>query len=238
MEQNPKPISIVVTSYYREELTEKCLLSIKENTTYPHSVTVIDNGSDMETQDTLWDLKEMGLIDTLILLPENKGLEPAKNLALNFVESELYVDTDNDVVAHKYEDKCWLTRLVELMDKYPDYVAISSTPQIFIGAIKSEMFKDAGEVVGRDFVGGSLRIMRTAEVKAVGGWRSSPKDMVEANRGEEHYICGKLRQAGWKVGYARDVECKHLFGSNPDEPWGYPKGVPHYHRPISSIPTD
>ena len=104
------------------------------------------------------------------------------------------------------------------------------------------MFKDAPEVVERHFVGGSLRLMRTNMVREVGGWRSNPKDMTEANRGEELYIGSKLRVKGWKLGYARDVECVHLFGEADKETgqgnWGYPKGVEHYHRPIFPIPTD
>ena len=233
MEQNQ--VDIVMTSYYRPHFTAQCLEAIDKYTKYPHRVILIDNGSDRETTDYLWDAWEHNTINLLILLDKNYGLEPAKNKALPFVRSDLYVDTDNDIIVNDYGSDCWLTRLVGLMNRNKGYAAISSTPQVFIGADKSEMFKDADEVVERDFVGGSMRIMRTDAVKEVEGWREEPKDMVEANRGEEHYICGKLKKEGWKVGYARDVECQHLFGSDN---WGYKKETEHYHRDQWPIPTD
>ena len=80
-----------------------------------------------------------------------------------------------------------------------------------------------------------MRLMRTDAVRAVGGWRSDPKDMNEANRGEERHICGKLKAKGYKVGYATDIDCYHLFG--PDN-WGYDMEVEHYHRDQWPIPTD
>lgn len=228
-------VNIVITSYYRPEFTLQCLEAIDKYTSYPHRVILIDNGSNQETLDTLWDAWEHNLINLLILNEENQGLEPAKNHAFTFVDSDLYVDSDNDIIVPDLGKKCWLTRLVELMEKYKDYAAIATTPQVFIGADKVEMFKNAPEVVERNFVGGSMRIMRSDVVDKVGGWRDNPKDMYEANRGEEKYICGKLKQEGWKVGYARDIECKHLFGE--DGEWGY-GNIPHYHRDQWPRPKD
>ena len=229
--QQEKRIDIVVTSYNRPKFTAQCLESIAE-TTHPHRVILIDNCSDQETQDYLWDAREAGLIDILILLDKNIGLEPAKNRTLSFIESELYVDTDNDIIA---TDKDWLTKLIKLMDEHKNYAAIASRPQIFVGD-DIELLKNNEEEV-REYrkCGASMRIMRTDLVKEVGGWRGNPKNMHEANRGEEFYICGKLQEKGFKVGYSRDIECKHLFG---EDNWGYPEDVEHYHQPVWPIPTD
>lgn len=227
-----KTIDIVITSYFRPHFTAQCLEKIKEHTKYPHRIILIDNGSDQETTDYLWDAWENDAIDLLILNDHNEGLEPAKNHAFNFVTSEYVVDTDNDILCPPFD---WLERLKRLLDERPDYAAIACPPQVFIGADRNEILKGEDAVVERAFVGGSLRIMRTEAVRSVGGWRSNPQNMVEANRGEEHYICGKLREKGWKVGYAKNIDCFHLFGS--DE-WGYKKGVEHYHRDQWPKPTD
>ena len=235
----PNKIDFVVVSYFRPQFTWECLKNLKDFTLTPHRVIVVDNGSDQVTQDVLWDAKESGLIDVLILLDKNYGLEPAKNYGLHFVQSDLYVDTDNDILVPPPEKSGdWLAQLKLLLDKDPQLAALALTPQVFIGATKAAMFKDSPEVLERDFVGGSMRLMRTDAVRAVGGWRSNPKDMNEANRGEERYICGKLKAKGYKVGYARDVECFHMFGDNPDAPWGYSAGVEHYHRAQWPIPSD
>ncbi len=229
-------IDIVIISYYRPEFTWKTLDAINENTTTPHRVIVVDNGSDSETLDMLWDAREAGLADILVLLDKNYGLEPAKNIGLALVRSELYVDTDNDILVPPVnQDGDWLTHVKKLMEKDENLAAIALSPQVFIGANKEEMFKDAPEVLIRDFVGGSMRLMRTDVVGEAGGWRSNPKDMTEANRSEEKYICSQLRKMGYKVGYARDIQCYHMFGD--DEQWGYGE-VEHYHRDQWPRPKD
>lgn len=233
MEQSP--IDIVVTSYERSNFTQQCLEAIKKYTITPHRVIVVDNGSSLHTRQILYGLKEAGGIDSLVLLDKNYGLEPAKNFGLSIVTSDYYVDTDNDILCSlPSEGRDWLSRLLELKDKYPEYAAIACTPQVFIGADKNEMFKDSPEILERKFVGGSLRLMKTNAVQAVMGWRNKG-DMVTLTRGEEHYICGKLLKRGYKVGYARDIECFHLFG---EDNWGYEQGTEHYHRPQWPIPTD
>lgn len=226
---------IVITSYFRPKFTWDCLSALEQYTPTPHRVIVVDNGSDQETLDTLWDAKEQKLIDVLILLDKNYGLEPAKNYALSFVRSDLYVDSDNDILVPPSTDCDWLETLHRLIGEDDKLAAIACTPQVFIGAHKEEIFKDQPEFVQRDFVGASMRLMRTDAVRAVGGWRSNPKDMNEANRGEERYICGKLKAKGYKVGYARDIEVFHMFGE--DGEWGY-GNVAHYHRDQWPRPTD
>ena len=229
-------IDILITSYYRSEFTWQCLESLKKYTLTPHRVIVVDNGSDQETLDMLWEGKDNGLIDVLVLLDKNYGLEPAKNYGLSFIKSSVFADTDNDILVPPPDHGGdWLSQLRTLLEKEKKLVALSLTPQIFIGAAKEEMFKDSGEVLERDFVGGSMRLMCTAVVRSVGGWRSDPKDMNEANRGEERYICGQLKAKGYKVGYARDLECYHMFGE--DGKWGY-GDVESYHRDQWPRPTD
>jgi len=236
-------IDIVTVSYFRIDFTLDMLPTLKAFTTTPCRLILIDNGSDDQTVMALNEAREDGLIDELILLPKNLGLEPAKNIALRSVSNDLvgfpdeavsvYVDTDNDIIVPPPDkDGDWLSKLLKLMT--PEYAAIALPPQVFIGANKEEMFRDAKGVLDRDFVGGSMRLMRTEAVRKVGGWRDNPKDMVEANRGEEHYICGKLRKEGYKVGYAVDIPCFHQFG---EDQWGYKDGEEHYHRP-QQIPTD
>ncbi len=229
-------IDIVIVSYFRKDFTWQTLEAIKEYTDTPHRVIVVDNGSDQDTLDILWEAKDTGLIDVLLLLDKNHGLEPAKNYALHFVNSSVYVDTDNDILVPP-PDKSgdWLSQLNKLLNKDDKLAAVALTPQVFIGATKEDIFKNAPEVLERAFVGGSMRLMRTELVREVGGWRSNPKDMNEANRGEERHICSKLNAKGYKVGYARDIDCFHMFGT--DEQWGY-GDVEHYHRDMWPIPTD
>lgn len=75
--------------------------------------------------------------------------------------------------------------------------------------------KEEEQVVEFSHPGGSLRIMRTDIVKRVGGWAEEK----EGRGQEEMYICGKLREEGYKTGFAVNVKCYHMFGN--DANWGY-----------------
>lgn len=213
----------------------------KYTTDIDYRIIVIDNGSNVGIQQLLFQDKENGYIDILVLLDKNYGLEPAKNIGLSLVHSDWYVDTDNDCIPRPIMNgRSWLTDLLRLKEQNPAYLAIACPPQVFIGADKNEMFKASPEVLERKFVGGSLRLMHTQSVRDVKGWRSNPANMNEANRGEEHYICGKLITLPYengfaKVGYARDIETYHMFGS--DGQWGYGEAE-HYHRDQWPRPTD
>lgn len=230
-------IDIVVTSYHRPQFTLDTLAAVSGFTALPHRVIVVDNGSDKQTVKMLIEAKDDGLITTLVLLDKNYGLEPAKNVGLSLVTSDVYVDTDNDIlVPPPDEHGDWLSKLADLMDQNDQYAAIACPPQVFIGANKEALFMDAPPVKEWDKCGGSMRIMDTEAVRKAGGWRNDPKDMTEANRSEEWYICGKLRRLGYKVGYATNIEVFHQFSD--DEEWGYGKDTPHYHRDIQPRPTD
>jgi hypothetical protein len=71
----------------------------------------------------------------LIELDENIGLEPAKNIGLQNVESDLFVSTDNDCIPMPPDKEGdWLSKLVKLMDDNPEFAAISCRTQVMIGS--------------------------------------------------------------------------------------------------------
>lgn len=217
-------VDILLTTWHRQEITRKVIETIHRNTrpgTY--RLLVCDNGSPPEMQEMLLYMRVGGLIDELMLNKTNKGLEPARNLLLKGATSDLIVTTDSDCLPEPPIDgKDWLERLIELMDRYPKYAAISCRTQVMIGTgnIFEEADENGADVVQFGHPGGSLRIMRTGPVRKVGGWRDS-----QAGRGsEERYICGLLREHGWETGFATQIKCLHLFGDRRQatDRWGYP----------------
>lgn len=222
-----KPVDLHLVSWNRPKMTELVIRTIHKNTKSENfRLFVLDNGSDKETLDMLTRLHDDGLIDQLHLMGENRGLEKARQwLLLNctFPDSEYFICVDNDCLPPPMKDgRDWIEQLVELMQKYEDFAAISCRTQVMIGT--GNIFEEADQA-GDDIVqfphpGGSLRIMRTQAVREVGGW-----DRESEGRGaEERYICGKLRDAGYRTAFARDVRCLHLFGTrgeNGTDRWGY-----------------
>lgn len=218
-------IDIVLVTYNRLPFTKKTIEHLIVRTKTPFQLIVVDNGSRDGTQDYINSLMPTGKIKRFIPLPENLGLQRAKNMGFEYVRSDYFVDTDNDCLCPNL-DPDWLARLLSLMEDRPDFAAIALRPQILVGV--GPIFKDAPEVVQNNVVGGSLRLMRRELVAGAGGW-----DDAFENRREEWDICGKFRKAGYKVGYTRDIFTYHMFG----EPgtWGYAPGIEHYHNPASKI---
>ena len=207
-------IDILMVTYHRREFTQQVLEYLKNRTKIPFRLIIVDNGSNnFKMQRMLLNYK--GEDDILILLNKNYGLEIATNIGLKFVESDYFVTIDNDILVPNLQP-CWLEQLITTMDNNLDYAALALRPQVLIGV--GPIFKDKkqGEIVENNVIGRAARIMRTAQVREVGGWT---EQFVNDGRGnEEHDICGKLKANHWKVGFL-NLWCWHIFGINGD--WGY-----------------
>ena len=192
-------IDLHLVSWNRPKMTELVVKTIHRNTkSGTFNLAVVDNGSDKETTDMLQRLYDDNLINSYTNWPENKGLEFARQWHLQRnTYGEYFVDIDNDCLPQPADGKDWLECLVELMESNENYAAIACRTQVMIGT--GNIFEDdLKEITPFPHPGGSLRIMRTKAVKEVGGW-----DRDSSGRGsEERYICDKLRDAGWRTGFA------------------------------------
>lgn len=223
-------IDLHLISWNRPKMTELTIKTIHKNTKPENfRLVVIDNGSEPDTVQMLKNFHENGLIDQLILFDENKGLEAARDYALfNATGSRYFICVDNDCLPPPMNfNKDWVERLVELMDKYRDVGAISARNPVMIGTgnIFEEADEDGSDILEFPHPGGSLRIMLTDLVQAIGGW-----DRQAPGRGsEETYICGKIRDAGFRTAFAVQIPCLHLFGTRDDgnetDRWGYDKNM-------------
>jgi len=220
-------IDIAMVTWDRPEMTKQSINSIETNTRTPYRLIVIDNNSKQELRE--WLFKKA---DIFVGLDDNYGLEHAKHIGMSFVESSLFVSTDNDILAHKPRDGGdWLSELIKLMNKYPDYGAITCRPQVLVGT--GNIFTD-GDITEFDHVPGYLRIMRTQAVKDTGAW---DVDRTPLRGHEEYWISKKLNDNGWRTGWANKVRCFHLFGENDD--WGYTGMRPEQHgHNETSLPKD
>jgi GT2 family glycosyltransferase len=201
-------------------MTELVIKAIHKNTKRDNfRLVVLDNASSEATVEMLQKFHDNGLIDEFIPLKTNLGLEASRNLLLKEATyGKYFVCVDNDCLPEPMKDGYdWLERLVRLMEDNPEYAAISLRTQVMIGS--GDPFDGFdGELLDFPHPGGSFRIMRTGDVLAVKGW---DRDMKGRGQ-EERYICGKLREAGWKTGFAANIHCLHLFGTPDTDRWGYP----------------
>ncbi|NIP84945.1 MAG: glycosyltransferase [Planctomycetales bacterium] len=229
-------IDVCLLACNRERITRTSVAEIGARTTTPHRLVVLDNGSTDGTEDLLASLVADGQVDVLLWYLDNYGVHLGHNTLLENVDSELYVSTDNDLVPQApTEAGDWLGLLIDLMRRHPDYAAIACLPHFLVGDSLARWLDGAGEVIERPWCGAALRLMRTEAVQQAGGWRATQNP---SRNNEERWICGKLRENGWKTGYARDVRCIHLWGEpeRGEDAWGYPAGFEHGHRPVHPPP--
>lgn len=230
MEQK-QSIDIVLTVWGREWATDACIRAIKRNTLTPFKLIIIDNGSIHDAQ-----LKYLDNSDIYVKLDKNYGLEYAKWIGMQFVESPMFISTDNDILPYYYENPDWVKRLIDLMNIHPEYGAIALRPQVLVGT--GNIFdKVVSDVTPFGHVPGYCRIMRTQLTKECGAW--SDKRPLRGH--EEYWIGEKMASLGYKMGFASRIECYHLFGNENTDGWGYMKGSTpesHGHNPISSLPKN
>jgi len=227
-------IDIAALSCNRRRITRLFITELKRRTTTPHRLIVFDNGSEDGSDKMLLELYGDGLIDRLALLNENTGVNWGFNQLLKVVTSSpYYICTDADIIpCSPVDGRDWLSRLIELADAHPEFGAISCRPHIFIGGIPN--WDESHEVIEVPWAGAALRLMRTDVVRQVGGWENVKRPSRD---GEERWISDRLHEAGYKVGYSRDLGCIHVWGDEAfgEDPWGYPEEMrpqDHGHREI------
>ncbi|MCU7519720.1 MAG: glycosyltransferase [Ignavibacteria bacterium] len=121
--KNPGFVNICMITFNRLEYTKQSIKSIVQYTSFPHVLTVVDNGSTDGTREYLKELKRRGIIKNLILLDSNIGVAKASNLAwLKEPEAEYYLKLDNDIVIQKPN---WLREMINAVQKIPTAGAVA-----------------------------------------------------------------------------------------------------------------
>jgi GT2 family glycosyltransferase len=225
-----QPIDIFVTCFLRQSFTEQTIKYLHERTKYPFRLFVIDNGGNQEVLD---EAVKQKLVFLVIRPSSNIGIHASWNLALAMAESDYFITSDNDILVPNLNPD-WLEQMVGIMrEREVDHLAaLALQPHVFIGTNPTAYPSD-GTVIDMPIVGAVMRMMNRQAVENAKGW----EHVIRTSRNhEEHTICDRLRNLQYKMGYTAKMKAFHLFGSNEQDPWGYPKSMKpadHGHREIS-----
>ena len=180
-------LSVITLSYDNLDYTKAFVKSIRENTTLPYELIIVDNGSEPETQ--RWVVENS---DRAIIFQENQGFSKGFNEGVKAADGEYVMMANNDTEFPPEWDK----KLVDTMEKNP--IAGIVTP-VYTSGRKSALRVEPGEKIlkifpFRKYPSAVAFLMRRDElISKFGGW----SEEYEIASGEDADLCFKV----WKSGY-------------------------------------
>lgn len=106
------------------EVLEVCLRSLRSSTELPFDLMIFDNGSCVEVQDFLVDLKRNGAIQFLTLSDENIGKSGAWNILFSTAPGEIVAYSDCDVLYLPG----WLESSLDVLRTFPKAGMVTARP--------------------------------------------------------------------------------------------------------------
>jgi len=228
-------IDIFMTSFFRYDFTLESINKINERTE-PGSfqIHVFDNGSDLNTQKSLFELLANKKIVSLHLDSRNTGCLYNKLVFHSMVEtsSKYYVVTDNDVFPPALTPS-WLTQMTGIMDRHMEIAFLA--PQLPPTWLQ-EPYKSLEDVVYCKAVGNTFKMVRRALFP--------PVQQHLNTFGDDGQVCQLTAERGWKTAFCKDIFCWHAgqcanWGYKPEEIAHDPRkagyGAPFIYSPVNSL---
>jgi hypothetical protein len=197
----PDPIDVVVLAHNRPDYLEQMIDALEERTRWPYRLTIVDNASAPETRE--WLRQQSPRLHRIIWNARNEHLAGHER-GIAATTSELFVLSDADLVPHPPDGgRCWLTRLVELAERHPDFGLISARLDTLSDA-RNRHLETAPSIDGE--------LIETAPGVWLNLIRRSALRIPYMGDGVTAYA---LRRSGYRVGIASDVWCTHLGDQDP-----------------------
>ena len=208
--------SVIVPLFNRCDLTEKCLLSLLDETLDPFDLVLVDNASTDNTT----------LIDVTIRNPENYGFARACNQGADRASGDFIVFLNNDTEVHEG----WLEALLKPFEDpdvgitgglllYPSgdvqHAGVTVNFERPYGCEAKNITHDLG--VG-DYdcaaVTGACLAIRAGLFHELGGF-----DEGYWNGYEDIDLCLKATAEGWRIVFTPDCVVTHLESQSGPERW-------------------
>jgi len=220
-------IDIIIVTFNRRNLLQRTIEGIGERTKTPYRLIVVDNHSTKDdTVEYLKVLKEDGRIDVLVLNDKNEGLAPGYNIGLEYVESELFITTNDDLIPPDL-DPDWIQVMISNFEKYyPEYGALSMRCAMLKGVYFTENPRvdwlphdEIGEA--RHSLSALFRIQKKSDIK-----RAPAQFGTQAGYRDELQYKVMMNRLGFRTGFLRDVWANHIGFALENR--GFPKDFKEY----------
>jgi hypothetical protein len=192
---------VILLAYNRGDYLQQMVDAIELHTHWPHRLTIVDNASGPRTRQWLRSNSER--FHQIIWNSRNEHLAGHQR-GIAATESEMFVLSDADLLPHPpTDDGCWLTRLMSLSERYPDFGLIGTRLDSVSDArnrhLESSPTLD-GEIIQAN-TGVWLNLMR--------------RSALRIPYMSDGITCYALRRAGYRIGVAANVYCTHLGDQDP-----------------------
>ena len=168
---DPPIVSVVVLSYNRLEYTYITIKALSERSSgVKHELIVVDNGSEPPASEVLQEWSNRGLIDKLILLPENLGTSAGFNMGFEASDpnSRFLTKLDNDI---QILSDNWLAEILAIFEEVKE-AGIVSTDMVNHASLKKLK---------------KIKLASGREVKDWSGWRAGGGGMTFRRETYERY---------------------------------------------------
>jgi hypothetical protein len=197
-----EPVDIILLSYNRTDYLAAMVDALEQRTRWPHRLTIVDNASGPRTRE--WLRANADRFERVIWNGSNEHLAGFRH-GIEATGGEFYVLSDADlVVAEPDGDECWLTRLVALAARHPDFGLIGVRLDSISAARNSHLA--AAPVIDGELIetatGVWLNLIRRAALRI-----PYMSDGIASHA---------IRRSGYRVGVAASVYATHLGDQDPE----------------------
>lgn len=195
------PVDIILLSYNRVDYLAEMVAALAERTRWPHRLTVVDNASGPATRQ--WLRENSARFHQIVWNAHNEHLAGLQR-GIAATAGELFVVSDADlVVSPPTQDGCWLTRLIALAERHPDFGLIGVRLDS-VSAARNAQLERAPLVDGE--------LLETP----TGVWLNLiRRSALRIPYMSDGITCHALRRAGYRVGIAAAVYATHLGDDDP-----------------------
>ena len=208
-------IDIVLLTFNRLAFTKQTLEGLYKRVNTPFRLIIVDNVSVDGTKEYLMELAKLKGNIKLILSDKPSTISEAYNEGLKYVESELFITMQDDVIVPDLEPDI-IQQLIALMEKHPEQGGIACRIQ----HIPNINWLDKELTPARKALSAYFRIQRKSDMIKAGGF------------GKRHWddlaFPAAIRSIGKELSWATNLWRNHLghcenrgYGNYKRE-WSYP----------------
>jgi len=196
-----EPVDIILLSYNRLDYLAAMVEALEQRTLWPHRLTIVDNASGPATRS--WLRANAARFHQVIWNDRNEHLAGLQR-GIATTAGELFVVSDADLLVGEPEaGVCWLTQLMTLAERHPDFgllgVRLDSVSAARNANIAAAPVID-GELI-ETATGVWLNLIRRAALRI-----PYMSDGITSHA---------IRRAGYRVGVASHVYASHLGDADP-----------------------